>query len=209
MGSLLAKTSLCHLAARKGWTEVPCTRLDGYSASLPPTLRTRSVPIIPSLQACDVKGTDTDVPSQGRGGLLRWHPLLAAGKPAAPMSHFSQAQIDSVPPPRVPLRSGGNLGSARGPRKVEITAELAQELKKRQLHSPQEMSWSYSESGGGTHSQAGSTTRGLAPAEVQREAQELSQGQPSLVSAAATCTSATGGAVSRGSGGDWAQPSAS
>lgn len=93
---------------------------------------------------------------------------------------------------------------------MEITAELAQELKKRHLRSPQEMSWSHSESGGvAQDSQAGSTTRGLAPAQGQREAQELSRGQPSLVRGAATCTSATGGAVCRGSGGDWAKPSAS
>lgn len=210
VGSLLARTSLCHLAARKGWTEVPCTRLDGDSASIPPTLRTRSVPIIPSLQACDIKIANTNAPSRGRGGLLRWHPLLAAEKPAAPMSHSPHAPMESVLPPCVPLRSERSLASARGPRSVEITAKLPQELKKRHLRSPQEMSWSHSESCGvAQDSQAGSTTTGLAPAAGQREAQGLSQGQQSPMSATATCTSATGGAVCRESGGDWAKPSAS
>lgn len=209
VGSLLARTSLCHLAARRGWTEVPCTRLDGDNASLPATLRTRSVPIIPSLQACDVKGADTDAPSQARGGLLRWHPLLVAGKPATTMSHSPCAPIKSVP-----LLSERSLGSARGARSVEITAELAQELKKRHLRSSQEMSCSHSESRGvgGTNAQdslAGSTAGGLAPEAGQREAQGLSQGQPSPASEAATCTSATGGAVCRASGGDGAKPSAS
>lgn len=210
VGSLLARTSLCHLAARKGWTEVPCTRLEGDSASLPATLRTRSVPIIPSLQACDAKGADTDGPSQTRGGLLRWHTLLTAGKPAAPMSHSPQTPIDSVPPPCVPLRSERNLGSAREPHSVEITAELTQELKKRHLRSAQEMSCSHSESRAvAQDSLAGSTSGALVPEAGQREAQGLSQEQPSPVSKAATCTSATGGAVCRESGGDRAKPSAS
>lgn len=47
-GALLGRPSLSHLTVRKGWTEVPCTHLDPN-----PSLRTRSVPIIPSLQAGD------------------------------------------------------------------------------------------------------------------------------------------------------------
>nr|XP_061822711.1 pro-neuregulin-3, membrane-bound isoform-like isoform X3 [Nerophis lumbriciformis] len=53
---------------RKGWTEVPCTRLDKGSSFPPPSLRTRSVPIIPSLQACDLQGRQSDVDEHNRGG---------------------------------------------------------------------------------------------------------------------------------------------
>lgn len=38
---------------RKGWTEVPCTHLDQAAIFVSPSLRARSVPIIPSLQAVD------------------------------------------------------------------------------------------------------------------------------------------------------------
>lgn len=214
VGSLLAKTSLCHLAAKKGWTEVPCTRLDGDNDSLPPTLRTRSVPIIPSLLACNAKGGDTDAPSQGRGSLLRWHPLLVAGKPATPMSHSPGTPMESVQQPCVPLRSERSFGSARGPRSAENTAGLAQKLKMRHLRSAPEMCWSHSESQevSSTNTQgshAGSTTGSLLPVAGQREAQGLSQGQPSPVSGAASCTSGSRGAVCRGSVGDGAKPSAS
>ncbi|XP_072311984.1 LOW QUALITY PROTEIN: pro-neuregulin-3, membrane-bound isoform [Eucyclogobius newberryi] len=53
VGTLLSRTSLSHFTIRKGWTEVPCTHLDRAGIFLPPSLRTRSVPIIPSLQAGD------------------------------------------------------------------------------------------------------------------------------------------------------------
>ncbi|KAJ0060453.1 hypothetical protein NL108_011904 [Boleophthalmus pectinirostris] len=53
VGTLLSRTSLSHFSIRKGWTEVPCTHLDRAGIFLPPSLRTRSVPIIPSLQAGD------------------------------------------------------------------------------------------------------------------------------------------------------------
>ncbi|KAK0136830.1 Pro-neuregulin-3, membrane-bound isoform [Merluccius polli] len=51
VGGLLGRTSLSHFSSRRGWAEVPCTRLDKGNAFLPASLRTRSVPIIPSLQA--------------------------------------------------------------------------------------------------------------------------------------------------------------
>ncbi|CAL8281762.1 unnamed protein product [Merluccius merluccius] len=51
VGGLLGRTSLSHFSSRRSWAEVPCTRLDKGNAFLPASLRTRSVPIIPSLQA--------------------------------------------------------------------------------------------------------------------------------------------------------------
>lgn len=53
VGSLLSRPSLSHFTVRKGWSEVPCTHLDQAAIFIPPSLRTRSVPIIPSLQAVD------------------------------------------------------------------------------------------------------------------------------------------------------------
>lgn len=196
---LLARTSLCHLAARRGWTEVPCTRLEGGGGPLPPTLRTRSVPIIPSLQACDVQAAAADTPGRGSAGPLRRHPLLTAGKS--------------------PPRSDRSLSSAWATCSVATAVELAQGLKERRLRSPEEITRSQSESHssgtggpGGTGSQEarpGAASRGLESAEGQREAQGLSQGQPSPASGAAITPSATGGAVCRGSRGARARPSAS
>ncbi|CAL1600445.1 unnamed protein product [Knipowitschia caucasica] len=51
VGALLSRTSLSHFTVRKGWTEVPCTHLDRAATFVSPSLRARSVPIIPSLQA--------------------------------------------------------------------------------------------------------------------------------------------------------------
>lgn len=214
VGSLLAKTSLCYLAPKRGWTEVPCTCLDGDNSSLPPTLRTRSVPIIPSLQASEVKGGESDAPSQGRQGLLMWHPLLAARKPAAPTSHSSGTHMESIHPTCAPLQSERSFGSALGPRSMENTADLAKKIKKRDLHSAPEKSWPRCESQevSGTNAQgslAGSTTGALLPVAGQREVQGLSHRQPCPVSGAATCKSASEEAVCRAGVGAQAKPSAS
>ncbi|XP_054620045.1 pro-neuregulin-3, membrane-bound isoform [Dunckerocampus dactyliophorus] len=64
VSALLSRTS--HF--RKRWAEVPCTRLDKGSSFPPPSLRTRSVPIIPSLQACDLEGRHLDVDKHNQGG---------------------------------------------------------------------------------------------------------------------------------------------
>ncbi|KAM3859785.1 LOW QUALITY PROTEIN: pro-neuregulin-3, membrane-bound isoform [Diretmus argenteus] len=85
VGALLGRASLSHLAARKGWTEVPCTRLDKGATFLPPSLRTQSVPIIPSLQACDLEGGHADTRDENQEGFVTWHPVLAA-KTAVPIS---------------------------------------------------------------------------------------------------------------------------
>ncbi|XP_077595310.1 pro-neuregulin-3, membrane-bound isoform [Stigmatopora nigra] len=64
VGGFLSRT-------RKGWTEVPCTRLDRGSGFPPPSLRTRSVPIIPSLQACDLEERLLDTTEMTVDGALQ------------------------------------------------------------------------------------------------------------------------------------------
>lgn len=165
MGALLSRTSLSHFAARKGWTEVPCTRLDKGTNFLPPSLRTRSVPIIPSLQACDIEAGNVDTSDRNQGGLLKWHPMLA-GKTAVPINHSSSPACETVglasgvmpnstsspTGTTVTLGSEKNLSSAQTPCSIEITVKLAQELKQKSLSSPMKISGSQSEiHGGGTN----------------------------------------------------------
>ncbi|XP_037134696.1 pro-neuregulin-3, membrane-bound isoform [Syngnathus acus] len=75
VGALLGGTS--HFAGRRGWTEVPCTRLDKGCCFPPSSPRARSVPIIPSLQASDLEGKRLD--TQNPGGCL-----VAAAGPSSP-----------------------------------------------------------------------------------------------------------------------------
>ncbi|GAA6214266.1 pro-neuregulin-3, membrane-bound isoform-like [Lates japonicus] len=242
VGALLSRTSLSHFAARKGWTEVPCTRLDKGTTFLPPSLRTRSVPIIPSLQASDLKAGHMDTGERNRAGLLKWHPVLA-GKAAVPISNSSPCETvvlapgvmpSSVSPPATaaiaPLSSEKNPSTAQTPCSIEITVELAQELKQKSLSSSMKMSGSHSEiHRGGTNTletgavqesewksvqyparalHTGSGTRGL-KAVGQREAQGQCQGQTSLVYGCANCSLATKGPSCRGTGNAYAKPSAS
>ncbi|KAM6898600.1 pro-neuregulin-3, membrane-bound isoform [Lycodopsis pacificus] len=156
VGALLSRTTLSHFAARKGWTEVPSTRLDKGTTYLPPSLRARSVPIIPSLQACDLENVDTSERSQR--ALLKWHPALA-GKTAVSGSGSLSSPCESavlapgvmpssVSPPDaiiVTLGSEKNLSSAQTPCSFEMTVELEQELKQKSLSIPMKMSGSQSE----------------------------------------------------------------
>ncbi|KAK5850874.1 hypothetical protein PBY51_001712 [Eleginops maclovinus] len=158
VGPLLSRTSLSHFAARKGWTEVPCTRLDKGTTYPPPTLLTRSVPIIPSLQACDLEAGNVDTSGRNQGGLLKWRPALV-GKTTMPKSSSPSPSLEtvvldpvvmprSVSPPAtitVTLGSEKNLSSAQTPSSVEITLEIAQELKHKSLSSTVKMSGSQSE----------------------------------------------------------------
>ncbi|XP_034426478.1 pro-neuregulin-3, membrane-bound isoform isoform X1 [Hippoglossus hippoglossus] len=158
VGALLSRTSLAHFAAKKGWTEVPCTRLDKGATFLPPSLRTRSVPIIPSLQAADLEAGRADTSERNQGGLLKWHPVLA-GKTAVPISNSPSRPCEtaglppgvlpsSVSPPATaaaPLGSLRNPSSAPPPFSAEITVELVQELKQKSLSSSVKMSGSHNE----------------------------------------------------------------
>ncbi|XP_071318833.1 pro-neuregulin-3, membrane-bound isoform isoform X1 [Trachinotus anak] len=159
VGALLSRTSLSHFAARKGWTEVPCTRLDKGTTFLPPSLRTRSVPIIPSLQATDLEAPHVDTTEQNQVGLLKWHPALA-GKATVPISNSPSPPCEtivlapgvmpsSVSPPSAtataPLGPEKNPCSAQTPCSIEITVELSQELKQKSLSSSMKMSGSHSE----------------------------------------------------------------
>ncbi|KAG7227909.1 hypothetical protein INR49_013703 [Caranx melampygus] len=244
VGALLSRTSLTHFAARKGWTEVPCTRLDKGTTFLPPSLRTRSVPIIPSLQASDLEASRVDTSERNQGGLHKWHPALA-GKATVPISNSPSPPCEtvvlapgvkpgSVRPPSAtstaPLGTEKNPCSAQTPCSIEITVELAQELKQKSLSSSVKMSGSHSEiHSGGTNTleagtvqeserkgvqysarvqHTGSGTRGLRAA-GQREAQGQCQGQASLVYGGANCSLATKGPSCRGTGNAHAKPSAS
>ncbi|KAA8581548.1 hypothetical protein FQN60_003129 [Etheostoma spectabile] len=158
VSAFLGRTSLSHFAARKGWTEVPCTRLDKGTTYLSPSLHTRSVPIIPSLQACDLEAGNVDTSERNQGGLLKWHPA-PAGKTAVSISESSSLPCEtvvlepgvipnSVNPPAtitVTLGSGKNLSSAQTTCSIEIAVELAQELKQKSLSSYMKMSGSQSE----------------------------------------------------------------
>ncbi|AWP17718.1 putative pro-neuregulin-3 membrane-bound [Scophthalmus maximus] len=158
VGALLSRTSLSHFAAKKGWTEVPCTRLDKGTTFLPPSLRTRSVPIIPSLQATDLEAGRAGASVRNQGGLLKWHPVLA-GKAAVPISNSPSPRWETVMPPpgampssvsppataTAPLGSGNHPSSANTPRPAEITVEIVQELKQRSLPSSVKMSGPHGE----------------------------------------------------------------
>eukprot|EP00064_Thunnus_orientalis_P001170 superscaffoldBa00000077_g1172 len=236
VGTLLSRTSLSHFAARKGWTEVPCTRLDKGTTFLPPSLRTRSVPIIPSLQACDREAGHADTSDRNQGGLLKWHPMLA-GKTAVPISNPPSTPRETVvlapgvmPSSVSPPATTAAPSSTQTPSSIEITVELTPELKQKSLSNPMKMSGSHSEIHcGGTNTleagtvlesegksvqysarvlHTGSGTRGLKAA-GQREAQGPSQGQTSLVYGRANISLATKGPSCRGTGNAYARPSAS
>ncbi|XP_051927429.1 pro-neuregulin-3, membrane-bound isoform [Hippocampus zosterae] len=70
---------LSDLAPRKGWREVPRAGPDEGSGLPPPSLRARSVPIIPSLQARHLEGRRGDTTEQKPGGCR-----VPAGGPSSP-----------------------------------------------------------------------------------------------------------------------------
>ncbi|XP_069011668.1 LOW QUALITY PROTEIN: pro-neuregulin-3, membrane-bound isoform [Embiotoca jacksoni] len=236
VGALLSRTSLSHFTARKGWTEVPCTRLDKGTTFLPPSLRTRSVPIIPSLQACDLEAGHAHMSDRNQAGLLKWNPVLA-GKLGLPISSApshpeivvpaTSAKHGSVIPPAIttaaPMGSEKNLSSTQTPCSIEITAELTQELKQKSLSSPMKMFGSYSEiQYGGTNTHEAGIVQESEGRSVQysarvlhtvsgttglREAQGQCQGQTSLVHGGPNL--AAKGPSCRGTGNAYAKPSAS
>ncbi|XP_068161669.1 pro-neuregulin-3, membrane-bound isoform isoform X2 [Antennarius striatus] len=162
VGSLLSRTSLSHFTSRKGWTEVPCTRLDKGTTFFPTTLRTQSVPIIPSLQACDPEAGNMDKCGRIQGGLLKWRPMLAE-KTAVPISNFASPPCETIvlvsgvmpnsatPPAAAATTatitpgSEKKLSNVQTPCSIEIKVKLTQELKQKNLSSPMKISWFQSE----------------------------------------------------------------
>ncbi|KAI3365252.1 hypothetical protein L3Q82_010344 [Scortum barcoo] len=190
VGALLSRTSLSHFAARKGWTEVPCTRLDKGTAFLPPSLRTRSVPIIPSLQACDLEAGNVDTSDRNQGGLLKLHPALKektampiSNSPSPPCETVVQApgvmpgSVSTPAATTVMLGSEKNLSSAQTPCSFEITVELAQDLKQKSLSIPVKMSRSHGEiHRGGTNTLEAGTARESEGKSVRDSARVLHTG---------------------------------
>ncbi|XP_041830276.1 pro-neuregulin-3, membrane-bound isoform [Melanotaenia boesemani] len=157
VGSLISRNSLSHFTARKGWTEVPCTRLDKGTTFLPPSLRTHSVPIIPSLQACNPEVEHVNTSDQNQTGLLKWHPALdrkmvnpITNPPSQPetVALATGISASSVSPPAAicaPKGSEKNLCCTQAPCSVEFTAEIAQDLKQKRLSNSKKISGSHCE----------------------------------------------------------------
>lgn len=218
VGALLGRTSLPQFAARKGWTEVPCTRLDKGTNFLLSSLRTRSVPIIPSLQASDhADGNDPDQE------VLKRHPVSAGRSTASTGGSPSPPGVPPsvIPPATTPSALGfeKNPNSAKVP--FEISVEIAQELKHKSLSSPVTISGSHRELEAVTVQESegkgiyysprvlhtGGGSRGFKAA-FQREAPGHCRGQAPLVYGGANCSSAAEGS-DRGAGNARAKPSAS
>lgn len=162
VGALLTRTALANSTARKGWTEVPCTRLDKGTTFLPHSLRARSVPIIPSLQACDPEAESARTSDRNQAGLLKWQPALprelvkpTSNSPPPPGNVWLETDISArcINPPvvtRALLESEKNLAKASC--SVEFTEEIVQGFKQKSLSSQEEMYGSHSESHrGGTN----------------------------------------------------------
>uniref|UniRef100_A0A8C7YJJ9 Neuregulin 3b n=1 Tax=Oryzias sinensis TaxID=183150 RepID=A0A8C7YJJ9_9TELE len=219
VGMLLSRTSLSHFTARKGWTEVPCTRLDKDTSFLPPSLRTRSVPIIPSLQACDPDEGRQKMIDWKQAGVLKWPPAVA-GKLGLPISSFcsqpetvvSTADTAGVNPhatANAPMGLEKNLSSIPAP----VGSAESTQAERKSLSYPKKVIRSQSathhcapeaetETGGSgvqntvLHTSSGS--RGLKAA-GQREIQGQSQGQTPPLYGGANCFLAKG-ASCRGTG---------
>lgn len=135
VSALLSRTSLCHFPGRKGWTEVPCTRLEKGTAFFPPSLRARSVPIIPSFQACDPEEGNAGGSDRNKEGPLKWY-LTLDGKTAKPFRCSPAGDTDWLMPASAPNRAispaeaatnvelGKSLNPA--PRSSEIAVKLTQ-----------------------------------------------------------------------------------
>ncbi|XP_028332885.1 pro-neuregulin-3, membrane-bound isoform [Gouania willdenowi] len=151
VSAFLSRTSFAHFTARKGWTEVPCTRLDKETTVPSTSLRTRSVPIIPSLQARDLEAGHRDAHDQKQVGHLKWSPVLAGNSDMPISSSLSPPETAvlaaSVTAGSVglPTTSAAPLGSRKNLSSIEMTADLAQELKQKSLSNPMEMPGSYPE----------------------------------------------------------------
>ncbi|XP_077405973.1 pro-neuregulin-3, membrane-bound isoform isoform X2 [Vanacampus margaritifer] len=173
VGALLSRTS--HFAGRKGWTEVPCTRLDKGSSFPPPSLRTRSVPIIPSLQALDLEGRRLDTTDQNPGGCL-----VSAGSPPPPCESAVPISVC----PQTPSSSAD-----------EMAAELHQAFKQKNISSPVTKSLgSHIKRGGAT--EAGTEQNGRYSA----RATEAGTGQSGRYSARAQTGSGIRGLKTTGQG---------
>ncbi|KAM4715096.1 pro-neuregulin-3, membrane-bound isoform [Anableps anableps] len=173
VGTLLTRTSLANSTARKGWTEVPCTRLDKGTTFLPHSLRARSVPIIPSLQACDPEAEPACTIDRNQAGLLKWDPVVSGEltKPTSnstPLSGNVLLEMDisacRISPPvttRALLESEKNHTKASC--SVEFTQEIVQNLKQKSLSSQEKMSGSHSEN----HHSGTNTVKAEAETEVE------------------------------------------
>ncbi|XP_056433699.1 pro-neuregulin-1, membrane-bound isoform [Gadus chalcogrammus] len=121
-GGPLGRPSLSPFSSRRGWTEVPCTRLETGAAVRPASLRTRSVSIIPSLQAPPPGGEeggealpDGALLSSPAGSKHKARPSAPAAAP------WSQGRMDAAgratqcgrPRPQRPGRAPTALGPAR------------------------------------------------------------------------------------------------
>lgn len=177
-----------------------------------------------------------DTSDRNQGGLLKWHPVLA-GKTAVTISNPPSTACETVvlapgvmPCSVSPPATTTAPSSTQTPCSIEITVELAQELKQKSLSGSMKMFGSHSKvHRGGTNTleagtvresegksvqysarvlHTGSGTRGLKAA-GQREAQGSCQGQASLVYGGANCSLATKGPSCRGTGNAYAKPSAS
>uniref|UniRef100_A0A1A8S5W2 EGF-like domain-containing protein n=1 Tax=Nothobranchius rachovii TaxID=451742 RepID=A0A1A8S5W2_9TELE len=233
VSALLSRAPLSSATARKGWTEVPCTRLDKGTTFPLPSLRTRSVPIIPSLQACDPEAEPANTNDQKQEGLLkRLNPLVREQE--RPIGNSpSRPETDGLvsgASPRSNLPPGSKKDLAQACCPATFTAETLPDSKHKGPSSPEKMSGSHSEihhggintleaetvqesEGGSIQYSArvlhtGSETRGL-KAVGQKEIQGQCQGQTSLANGGANCFLATEGPSCRGTANTYTKPSAS
>lgn len=211
VGALLSRTSLCHFPGRKGWTEVPCTRLDKGTTFFPPSLRARSVPIIPSFQACDPKAGNAYGSNRNKEEPLKLH-LTLAGKTTEPFRCSPADGTDGLMPASSPNRAipptgpttNVELGKSLNPAPCAIAIEvtLTQKWRDKSFSDPvsQNGTWGNTleeetmpksdEKRVQFSSQAlqpGSTPGGLQAAS-QKEAQGQCQGQTRLINAGENTT---------------------
>ncbi|XP_015230701.1 PREDICTED: pro-neuregulin-3, membrane-bound isoform-like [Cyprinodon variegatus] len=155
VGTLTTRTSLTSPSARKGWTEVPCTRLDKGTPFLPHSMRTRSVPIIPSLQACDPEAKPARTNDQNQTGLLKWCPALSGelSKPTSnpPPQHGNfllKTEISAcstTPFANTCALLGSEKNVTKASFSVEFATEIVQDLKQKSFSSQEKMSGPHSE----------------------------------------------------------------
>ncbi|XP_028991335.1 pro-neuregulin-3, membrane-bound isoform isoform X2 [Betta splendens] len=207
VGALLSRGSLAHFAARKGWTEVSCTRLDKGPDVPPCSLHTRSVPIIPSLQACDPEAGRVGASDQHRGRLLKCRAALA-GKAGMPVSDSASVPCETAAPGAEPGMAPPPSTSP-SPCSIETTVELVQELNQNGLPGAGKARGprgEVRESEGVPH--AGGGARG-AEAAGQREAQGQCRGRTALGYVGTKRSAATKEPSCRGAASAHATPTAS
>ncbi|KAM6951120.1 pro-neuregulin-3, membrane-bound isoform [Aplochiton taeniatus] len=112
--SMNMQSGLACLAAGKGWTEVPCTRLDGGHVPAGTFLRAHSVAIIPSLQGCDPEGCLLEMASQGGAvvSAAQASPAPCGPSQAVPVAGTrpGQGSPSCSPPSHAPPGSGTGTG---------------------------------------------------------------------------------------------------